>query len=405
MSVRVRVQNFQSIKDAEVIIDGLTVVTGPNNSGKTALMRAVRGVFTNPAAGPLVRHGAAYLSVTLTFDDGVTICWEKGWEKPGQKGKGINRYHINGITIQGVGRGVPPEVEILGVKDIQAASERVWPQIADQFDGTLFLLNRPGSSIAEALSDVERVGRLTEALKLSERDQRTADNERKVRRVDLESLKKEVASYDGVEDVASAVSDLHVGKARTQLAYERASDAQVLGARLGAARRSVAALEGFNPNIPALGRGPAIGTLLDEVRPLRARHVAAVQDTSFYEGFSGNSLPESRAPSMQQELAELSSMAIRLKQAQDASSLFKGAVAPSFPDPARGQKIQTAIQSVSSLRGRLQEALLQNASLRDQAETTAREYEDAVGEIRSLLGTRGICPTCETVHAPVEAHA
>ena len=33
--------NFQSLKDVTAVIDGMTVVTGPNNSGKTALMRAV----------------------------------------------------------------------------------------------------------------------------------------------------------------------------------------------------------------------------------------------------------------------------------------------------------------------------------------------------------------------------
>ncbi len=41
--VKVRVKNFQSIREAEVEVKGLTVITGPNNSGKTAFMRAVKG--------------------------------------------------------------------------------------------------------------------------------------------------------------------------------------------------------------------------------------------------------------------------------------------------------------------------------------------------------------------------
>ena len=108
MAVQVRVQNFQSIEDASVTIDGLTVVTGANHSGKTAFMRAIRGVFTNAPPGPLVRHGCAYLSVSLVFDDGTSVLWEKGWEKPGRKGKTINRYTVNGKQIATVGRGVPP---------------------------------------------------------------------------------------------------------------------------------------------------------------------------------------------------------------------------------------------------------------------------------------------------------
>ena len=185
MAVTARIQNFQSIVDVTIVIDGLTVITGTNHSGKTAVMRAIRGVFTNASAGPLVRHGCAHLSVALAFGDGTTILWEKGWEKPSRNGKTVNRYTINGKQIAAVGRCVPPEVEALGVREVQAASDRVWPQIADQFDGALFLVNRPGSAVAEALSDVERVGKLTTALKESEKDRRLVSAELKVRRKDV----------------------------------------------------------------------------------------------------------------------------------------------------------------------------------------------------------------------------
>ena len=97
MATTVHVRDFQSIQDAIIIIDGFTVVTGPNNSGKSALQRAIRGVFTNPPAGSLVRHGAKYLSVTITFSDGQTVCWEKGSK--------VNRYIVNGKLIDNVGRG------------------------------------------------------------------------------------------------------------------------------------------------------------------------------------------------------------------------------------------------------------------------------------------------------------
>ena len=83
MAVQVRLKNFQSIEDASLRVEGLTVITGTNHSGKTAVMRAIRGLFTNAPAGPLVRHGAAHLTVALTFDDGTEVVWEKGWEKPG----------------------------------------------------------------------------------------------------------------------------------------------------------------------------------------------------------------------------------------------------------------------------------------------------------------------------------
>lgn len=404
MAVLVRVKNFQSIEDSEVIIDGLTVVTGTNNSGKTALMRAVRGVFTNPSAAPLVRHGAAYLSVTLSFDDGTTICWEKGWEKPGQKGKGVNRYHINGITIQGVGRGVPPEVELLGVRDIAASSERVWPQIADQFDGTLFLLNRPGSAVAEALSDVDKVGRLTDALKLSEKDQRAADNELKVRRSDVDLFKKEVSLYAGLDTTAASIRDLQGGKVRVQSAFTMAGEAQALGIRIQSARRAVQDLSGFNPAIPPLGKGAEVAAQLASLRPLRSRYHASRDASILYVGFNLRPPAEGKADSIRQTLADLRRMSSRLKAARGAHSGLQNAPSPQFPDPARVQKLQVALHVVGQFRERRKEAVKSLSSISSQETQVARELEEATQEVRALLGDRGVCPTCDTVHTATESH-
>ena len=57
MPVRIHVKNFQSIADANLVVDRFTVITGANNSGKTALIRAVQGVFANSSGDAYVRHG------------------------------------------------------------------------------------------------------------------------------------------------------------------------------------------------------------------------------------------------------------------------------------------------------------------------------------------------------------
>ena len=135
MAVRIRVRNFQSIEDAEVEVSGLTVVTGQNNSGKTALMRAVRGVFENSGGDAFVRHGTDALAVHLDFGD-ADVTWTKGPKvKP--------TYIVGGKTIN-PGRSVPDEVTSLGVAPVQAGSGEAWPQIAPQFTGQVFLLDLPG---------------------------------------------------------------------------------------------------------------------------------------------------------------------------------------------------------------------------------------------------------------------
>ena len=67
MSTLLKVKNLQSIGDTEVEVDGFTVITGPNNSGKSALVRAVIGLTSNYSGNKhsWVRKGQKNLEVTL----------------------------------------------------------------------------------------------------------------------------------------------------------------------------------------------------------------------------------------------------------------------------------------------------------------------------------------------------
>ncbi|MBQ73255.1 MAG: hypothetical protein CMJ67_10165 [Planctomycetaceae bacterium] len=358
MAVQVRVRNFQSIEDASVTIDGLTVVTGANHSGKTAFMRAIRGVFTNAPPGPLVRHGCAHLSVALTFDDGTSVLWEKGWEKPGRKGKTINRYTVNGKQIATVGRGVPPEVEELGVREISAASDRVWPQIAQQFDGTLFLVNRPGSAIAEALSDVKRVGALSTALKASEKDRRATNAELKIRRKDIEVNKISVERFDGLDSVSGQV----------QLLGEGLADVEALVSEMG------------------------------EITKLRDRHVAATQDAEALDGFDPAMIPDTKAVKIQQGIVKVRGYADRLRKARAVRDRLQGFEEITLPNPARLAEIKSQRSAVEALKKRLAAGRKEDAFQQDALNESTTALAEAEAEVQRLLGERGICPTCNTIH-------
>jgi DNA repair exonuclease SbcCD ATPase subunit len=358
MAVQVRVQNFQSIEDASVTIDGLTVVTGANHSGKTAFMRAIRGVFTNAPPGPLVRHGCAHLSVSLAFDDGTSVLWEKGWEKPGRKGKTINRYTVNGKQIATVGRGVPPEVEGLGVREISAASDRVWPQIAQQFDGTLFLVNRPGSTIAEALSDVKRVGALSAALKASEKDRRSANAELKVRRKDIEVHKVVAERFDGLDPVADQIRLLADDLAAIQVKEQE----------------------------------------INEITRLREGLESATCVADEMSGFASVSIPDTKAPKIKQAITKVSGYADRLHKAREAHRQLQGFGEIPLPESADAVATQNQRTEAASLQERLVTARSNVGSLESTLTSTAAQLTEAEAEVKRLLGDRGECPTCNTIH-------
>lgn len=203
MPVKIRAQNYQSIKDATIEVDRFTVVTGPNNSGKTALQRAARGVFQNQSGTAFIREGEKKCVVTVDFGDDGKIEWSKGTGKRDRP-----TYVINEGKPIHPGSSVPDEVAAFGVVPIQAGGQEVWPTVAPQFTGQVFLLDRPGSSLAEAVADVERVGQLNRALRKSESDKRQAASALKVRQGDLIKHEAHVAKFEGLDEALDVVNGL-----------------------------------------------------------------------------------------------------------------------------------------------------------------------------------------------------
>ena len=85
---------------------GLTVLIGPNNCGKSAIIHALEMIcYNSDAADYAIRHGAkkAVVTVETEDDDGTvhTICW---WRKERTAG-----YIIDGREISGLGKGKTPD--------------------------------------------------------------------------------------------------------------------------------------------------------------------------------------------------------------------------------------------------------------------------------------------------------
>ena len=78
MTTKVKIKDFQSIEKADLEISGFTVITGKNNSGKSAVQRAIRGVFQNTRGHAFVRHEKPHSEVSLSFEDGNSVTWLKG---------------------------------------------------------------------------------------------------------------------------------------------------------------------------------------------------------------------------------------------------------------------------------------------------------------------------------------
>lgn len=205
MPFTIHARDFQSIRDASLDVSGLTVVTGTNNSGKTAMVRAFRGVFANARGTSFVRHGTNFSSVTVSFHGGPWVTWEKG-------SPSINRYKLDGLTLENVSHGPPEEVRAMGVRSVTLGDREVWPQIALQMSGPIFLLDAPGSVMAEAVSDVERVAQLNAALRACESERKEEASTLKIRSKDLAQVRSrlgKMSSFPKVREDFETVESSH----------------------------------------------------------------------------------------------------------------------------------------------------------------------------------------------------
>lgn len=126
---------------------GLNVLTGPNNTGKSAVVEALRCLAENPPPRHVIRHGAAEARVVAETDDGTTIAWVR---RP--------KYALYELTRPGAaepevyakfGR-TPPEAVLAALRlnpvPIEGG-EAVDVHIGNQRE-PVFLLNRPGTVLA-----------------------------------------------------------------------------------------------------------------------------------------------------------------------------------------------------------------------------------------------------------------
>ena len=226
MSFRIEIENFQSVVKADLEISGVTTITGQNNSGKSAIMRAIRGAFTNPGNGSsYIHHGTDFFRVKISFDDGKYVMWERIGRratKGKKKGELIDlktNYEVNGVTYEGVANSVPDAVLEQGVGPITIGRDLVWPQLAKQVKDVFFLVDKPGSHVAEAVANVDNVAVLNAAIRDCDKDARSVSSELKLRRTDYAGHQDKLEAMKGLDDVVAMVEEtekLHAQVERVQ---------------------------------------------------------------------------------------------------------------------------------------------------------------------------------------------
>lgn len=404
MSVELRVRNFQSIRDASITIDRFTVVTGQNNGGKSALVRAFKALGTNARGSDFVRHGESSCLVDVQFSDGRTISWEKGEKvKP--------RYVVQGREFH-PGREVPQEIADAGLAPVTVGDRDLWPQIASQFTGQVFLLDQPGSVLAELVSDVDRVGHLNRAMRAADSDRRSAIAEQAVRQSDLESIQGELKSLDGLDDALAKVSQAETTRAQGIRLEQKRIFLDRLRQRLISARHGVSELVGLLevPVPKSTFADDFLGLVQTQKQVLRLKttYQACQEQLANLAGVSAVQVPHSdrahQVRILEKNRSSLAQVFVRLQTArQDQEHLSPVLALSAVPDFAPCTRMIGQRARLVPIQERLSGSRVELSRLESSKVQSEQNLSDSSQAVRDLLGSMVVCPVCETgIHDEVK---
>lgn len=184
MLVRAVIENFQSHKKTVLEFHpGINIITGPSDSGKSAIRRALEWNFTNRPVGtkfvsdwnkdPDDDKGSPIepTSVLLEFDDASIERTRKG-TKPDD-----NQYKISGLNLGAIGKDALPPPEVLKAWNINESN------FSGQHDPP-FLLSIPAGQVAEYLNRSVRLELIDEALTRADVDKRALNKDLKAAEAD-----------------------------------------------------------------------------------------------------------------------------------------------------------------------------------------------------------------------------
>lgn len=211
---RIELQNFQS--HVKTIIEPagpgfLTVVTGPSDSGKTAIIRALKWLLYNqPQGAEFTRTGTKLVRVAVNYAGGITVARERT--------KATNRYKIvrpgtgeNGPEVfEGFGNAVPPEVqEITGVRPIKIADQELLLNLSEQLDPPFL-----GQKSTTAPARAKILGKLagTEEIDVAgagvNKDLYRRGQDEKRLTSEIEELEKRIGEFAWIEELGERIAKL-----------------------------------------------------------------------------------------------------------------------------------------------------------------------------------------------------
>lgn len=201
MIKRIELINFMSHEHTVIEpSNGLTVLIGPNNCGKSAVVSALQVLCSNPPSTYVLRHGAKEVKIIVETDTGDRIVWSR-------KKSGSPKYEINGQLFDRLNRKVPDELhKILRLPAVQADKETYDVHFGEQ-RSPIFLLGDREKAAAQFFASSSDAIHLVEMQTLHKNKVRESNHEVKRLKEDRQTLENEIEILTPVEKIRDAATE------------------------------------------------------------------------------------------------------------------------------------------------------------------------------------------------------
>jgi exonuclease SbcC len=196
MIKRIVLENYLS--HARTVIEpaaGLTVLLGPNNCGKSAVVSALQTLARNASGEYMIRHGQKQARVTVETSDGHELVWRR-------KGSTVS-YVLDGREVHRLHGGVPDDLhQMLKLPTVQSPGEAEDFEIhfAEQ-KSPVFLLGESGSRAAMFFSASSDAGRLLGIQDRHREKVREQKSRRKSLVCEIEQIDVELSTLGAIDEI------------------------------------------------------------------------------------------------------------------------------------------------------------------------------------------------------------
>lgn len=187
-----RVSNFRCHSKYQIDFDQITTIVGPSDSGKTALLSALRWLCTGkPSGNRFVKKGKKESKVQLLLEDKTKITRVRG--------KSANYYKINEKELVAFASSIPTEIEkLLNISE---------QNFQAQFTMPFWFADTPGKISAE-LNKIVNLEKIDSTLQKGGKIVRQAKTELELSLERKKELEQEVKDLEWTENAANLVWEI-----------------------------------------------------------------------------------------------------------------------------------------------------------------------------------------------------